>query len=358
MEPTPTTSGRPPTPDAAVRASTGDAGAEAGRVHTVSLAQNEQSFTAREGERLLGAARRSGTWLPFECGWGSCGTCKATLVEGTTELLFPGAPSYSERDARRNRILLCQSVATSDVTIKPYRFSDEPVPELATRDEVAELIKVEELGPSISRFTFRLTEPVTYQEGQYAILQVAPQIWRCYSMEDLSGSNTVSFIAKRYDGGVGSNALFALEPGSSVAMELPYGGMWLKPPPTAAVLVAGGTGISPILALVRRLVADRDPRPVRVYYGAGSPAELVAWDELHELVAALPDGQLSGAVVEADEDWNGTTGLVTESLAHCVELTADADVYLAGPPAMVDAVLALLKDHNVGMDRISFDKFG
>lgn len=357
MDPTPATPRRHSTLDTTTPPAI-DAVAESAPAHKVTITQNGQSFMAREGERLLGAARRSGLWLPFECGWGSCGTCKVTVIDGSADLLFPGAPSFNAGDVRRNRLLLCQSVATSDMTIKPFRVSDEPRPDLATRDEVAELIKVEELGPAIGRFTFQLTEPASYREGQYAALQVAPSLWRCYSMENLSGSQTVSFIAKRYEGGVGSNALFALVPGSSIAMELPYGGMWIQPPPTAVVLVAGGTGISPILAMVRRLAADGDARPVRVYYGAKSPAELVAWDELHDLVASLPDGRLSGAVVEADEAWNGATGVITESLVHCVELTADADVYLAGPPPMVDAVLALLKDHNVGMNRISFDKFG
>lgn len=326
--------------------------------YQVTVTKNGQTFTAREGERLLGAARRAGVWVPFECGWGSCGTCKVTLVQGSAELVFPDAPSFDERDVRRNRILLCQSVATSDLAIKPFQVSDQPTPERATRDDIAELFKVEELGPGINRFTFQLTAPVSYLEGQHAALQVAPDLWRCYSMEHLSGSDTVSFIAKRYEGGPGSNALFELSPGTSIEIELPYGGMWLKPPPTPAVLVAGGTGISPILAMVRRLAAERDARPVRVYYGAGSPAELVAWDELHELVASLPDGVLTGAVVEADENWDGTEGFVTEALAHCVELKADADVYLAGPPPMVDAVLAVLKEHNVGMNRISYDRFG
>jgi NAD(P)H-flavin reductase/ferredoxin len=326
--------------------------------HAVTVSPSGQRFEVRAGERLLGAARRAGVWMPFECGWGSCGTCKVTLLEGTAELLFPDAPSWNERDLRRNRILACQSVATSDLTIKPYRVSDTPAPELATRDDVGELIKVEPLGPDISRFTFRLEGPAEYLEGQYAVLEVTPGVRRCYSMADLAGSDLVSFIAKRYDGGAGSNALFALTPGTTLAVELPYGGMWLKAPDRPVVLVAGGTGISPILAMVRRLAQAKDPRPVRAYYGAGSPPELVAWDELSELVAELPDGALTGAVVEADEDWNGTTGFVTDALVHCVELTADADVYLAGPPPMVDAVLAVLMEHDVGMNRVSYDRFG
>jgi toluene monooxygenase electron transfer component len=325
---------------------------------SVTIRQTGQTFIARPGERLLAAGRRAGVWLPFECGWGSCGTCKATLDSGTVDLVFPEAPSYDQRDVRRKRVLLCQSVATSDITIKPWRVSKEPPAGFATRDDVAELIKVEELGPAISRFTFRLGAPAEYHEGQYAVLQLTEGIRRCYSMEDLSGTDTVSFIAKRYEDGVGSGALFDLTEGSSIAIELPYGGMWAAEGSAPLVLVAGGTGISPILAMVRRLVADQDTRPIRVYYGARSPAELVAWDELRDLVASLPDGELTGAVVDADHTWAGSTGLVTDALTQCAELATDAQVYLAGPPSMVDAVLALLKDHDVEMNRISFDKFG
>lgn len=325
--------------------------------YKVTISQNGWVFGAREGERLLGAARRAGVWVPFECGWGSCGTCKATLVEGTTELVFD-APAFHERDLRRKHVLLCQSVATSDVTIKPFRVGHEPVGELATRDDVGELVGIEDLGPDIRRFVFRLASPVSYLEGQYAALEVGPDLWRCYSMEALAGSDHVSFIAKRYEGGVGSNALFALAPGAQVAMELPYGGMALNPPPTPAVLVAGGTGISPILAMVRRLVAERDSRPIRVYYGAGSPAELVAWQELSDLVAELSDGTLTGVVVDAASGWEGPTGFVTEALTNCAELAEDAEVYLAGPPPMVDAVLAVLKERDVQLHRISYDRFG
>jgi NAD(P)H-flavin reductase/ferredoxin len=326
--------------------------------YKATVSPSGESFALRAGERLLGAARRAGVWLPFECGWGSCGTCKVTVLEGDVELVFPGAPSVNERDVRRKRAVACQVAATSDVVFKPFRVSDVPAPTLATRDDTAELVEVEELGPEIRRFVLRLSRPSEYLEGQYAILEVAPGLRRCYSMAGLAGSDTVCFIAKRYPGGAGSEALFALSPGDAVPIELPYGAMWLRETDRPLVLVAGGTGISPILAVVRRLAASGDQRPVRVFYGAGSPAELVAWGELSALVADLADGVLTGAVVDAGDDWVGTRGFVTDALVHCEELAADGDVYLAGPPPMVDAVLGVLKDRSVGLDRISYDRFG
>ena len=85
---------------------------------TVTIESGGIQFDARADETLLQAARRSGLQLPHECGWGSCGTCKVTLVAGETALLFAGSPAISPRDARTGRIVACQSMARSDLTIR------------------------------------------------------------------------------------------------------------------------------------------------------------------------------------------------------------------------------------------------
>ena len=77
-------------------------------------------------------------------------------------------------------------------------------------------------------------------------------------------------------------------------MELPYGGMWLQEGDRPVVLIAGGTGISPVLALTRHLAATGDRRPVRVFYGAKGPAfyleNPVFWAKI---IAFLVVGMLS-----------------------------------------------------------------
>ena len=56
--------------------------------------------------------------------------------------------------------------------------------------------------------------------------------------------------------------------------------------------------------------------------------------------------------------WPVTTGFVTDALApHLDELT-EADIYLAGPPPMGDAVVARLRGLEVRLDRIHYDRFG
>jgi NAD(P)H-flavin reductase/ferredoxin len=326
--------------------------------HRVTVAGSGESFELVEGDRILTAARRSGVWFPFECGWGGCSVCKVTLVDGETRLLFPGAPAVDARDARRRRILLCQSTATTDLVIRPTRVADAPQPERGTVDRTARLDDVALLGPGIARFRFVLSEPAAYRPGQYAVLELAPGLRRCYSMAGLPGTADVEFIVKQYASGEGSPLLFDLPRGAEIGLELPYGDAWLRPGRRPLLLVAGGTGISAILALVRQLVADADPRPVHVGYGAATRDELVCWDELGALVGRLRDGRVHGALLRPGGDWAGVEGLVTTALEPLLPGLGDAEVYLAGPPPMARAVSEQVRASGIPVDRVHVDSFG
>ncbi len=333
-----------------------------GGCYEVALAGTDLRFVARPGERLLAAARRAGVWLPFECGWGSCGTCKLTLVEGEAELLAPDAPALSPADARRRRILACQSAAASELTLKTHLAAPAlragPPARRPTRDHVAELTGSEPAGPDIRLFSFALDGVSRYLPGQYAILELGPGLRRCYSMAGLPGAAAVEFIAKRYPGRPGSTALFSLRPGDQVPAELPYGDTWLRPGGRDVVLVAGGTGVSPVLALLRQLASLSYAGRVDVVYGANTPAELVFAGELEALVGRLPAAALHPTVLRPHTAWSGGTGLVTGTLARLLPGSGDADYYVAGPPVMVDSTLAVLREGGVSLDRVHYDRFG
>jgi toluene monooxygenase electron transfer component len=326
--------------------------------HRVVVAGTDTSFDVVEGERILGAALRSGVWLPFECGWGSCGTCKVTLVEGEVETLLTDAPAISPRDARRSRVLACQSTAKSDLVVKPTWVETKPRTGLATRRRPAMLTERVEIGPAIFRLIFTIDGPADFHEGQHAVIDLGGGMRRCYSMSNRPGSAEVEFIMKRYAGRPGSEAVSALTPGAAVHLEMPYGDMWIRDGDAPVCLVAGGTGIAPILGMLRRLAADGDDRPVRVIYGANISEELVCWQDLAQLVSELSDAELVGALSTAHEGWSGVQGFVTHALEPKLGELADADFYIAGPPVMTNAVTALLKAGGVQLDRIRYDSFG
>ena len=333
------------------------------RAHRVAIADTDISFEVPPGERILTAALRAGAWVPFECGWGSCGTCKVTLVEGEVDTLFPSAPAISPRDARRNKILACQSTPVSDLVVKPTWVEDAPREGLATQRCAAVLTTKDEIGPAIFQLGFTCERPVAFHEGQHAVIEVGGDrdgggLRRCYSMSNRPGSTTAEFIMKRYDGKVGSEAVSALSCGDEVGIEMPYGEMWIRDSQTPVCLVAGGTGIAPILSMLRRLASDADPRPVRVVYGANMLDELVCWNDLAALGGELPNAVLVGALAKPHPGWEGVEGLVTHALEPMLDDLSTADFYIAGPPVMTNAVRAQLGHKGIQLDRIRYDSFG
>ena len=327
-------------------------------VHRVAIAGTGTDFDVVEGERILTAAMRAGVWVPFECGWGSCGTCKMTLVDGDVEALFADAPSVSPRDARRARILACQSTPKSNLVVKPTWVEVAPRKGLATRRCPAVLAERDEIGPAIFRLTFTVDHTLSFHEGQHAIIDLGSGLRRCYSMANRPGTTEIEFIMKRYPGRAGSEAVSALKLDDRVHIEMPYGDMWIRDGETPVCLVAGGTGIAPILSMLRRLADNSESRPVYVVYGANIQDELVCWAELASLVGVLAHAELVGALSTAHDGWNGVEGLVTHALEPMLDALRGAEFYIAGPPVMTNAVRELLSEGGIQIDRIRYDSFG
>lgn len=327
--------------------------------YTIKVQQAGATFSAKADETLLQAARRAGVSLPYECGWGGCGTCKLTLVEGETELLFKDAPAIRPRDARRKRILACQAMARSDLTIKPsmgYSLQRDVV----CREQTAELIEVETLAPNIRRFTLVPEKSAQFLPGQYAILHFSASLRRAYSMCNLPDGKTLQMISKHYAGGAGSGAFAAMRPGEKIRIEAPFGACTLSKDQGRKVFIAGGTGISPILSLVRQAAAERIDfgAPTDVVYCARRPEDLAAGEELSEATALLFGARYLPTVEYASKDWKGGVGRATDALSQIAFKPDAVEIYVAGPPVMVNAVKTQVWEAGVPITRVHFDSFG
>ena len=144
-------------------------------------------------------------------------------------------------------------------------------------------------------------------------------------------------------------------------MELPYGVAYLHESQRPLVFVAGGTGVSPILALLREVATtSRMADHVRwMFYGANTPEELVLREEIESLIASLPEARFIPVLCNQPSDtFFCERGFVTEALPRYLKDFSTYDYYLAGPPVMVHAALALLREHHVPITQIHYDSFG
>ncbi|MFJ6776286.1 2Fe-2S iron-sulfur cluster-binding protein, partial [Kitasatospora sp. NPDC091257] len=123
--------------------------------------------------------------------------------------------------------------------------------------------------------------------------------------------------------------------------------------------VAGGTGLAPLLAMVRRMAEWQDPQPARLLLGVNEPQDVFGLDELASVAAELPGFRYDICVRRPGPDRSGPTGTPADLLAAALpELgTTTPDLYVCGPPPLVDAVLRTAALAGVPSDQIHRERF-
>jgi NAD(P)H-flavin reductase len=175
-----------------------------------------------------------------------------------------------------------------------------------------------------------------------------------------SRSHEIELMVKLMANGLFSEYLRGqLKVGDRLTLKGPYGSFYLRPTARPALLIAGGSGMAPMLSILREMAEQRDPRSVMFFYGARAKRDLFQLEELFGLEKLLPGFRFIPALSEptAQDDWTGATGLITEVVAREVEDASSMEVYLCGPSAMIDSALVVLAQLGVNEDRIYYDKF-
>ena len=339
-------------------------GGDGARSYRITLSGSGATFTCRSDETLLRAGLAAGLAMPYECASGACGSCKARLVDGHVTMRWPDAPGLSARDrARGNRILCCQSLPTGDcsINVRAEAGNSEPVPWPIS----AEVTEIADLCDGVRRIVLNTETPVDFLAGQFVLLRLPGDSGdRAYSMANApTGANELVFLIKAKPGGRATAYLFdRMAVGDGIDLEGPYGRGYLREdserPPIA---VAGGSGLAPMLSIVRRAVGLWPDRPVHLYFGVDTPAALFCLDEIAALAALFPRFHPMLAVRDGWPDACSLpveTGLVGDVMRRGEPDLQGADLYLAGPGGMVDAVLAqTVRANAIPADRVFFDRF-
>ncbi len=331
-------------------------------------------FACEPGEKILHAGLRSGVELPYECGTGTCGTCKARLVSGRVESEWPDAPGgrYLKSPAE---LLMCQCVAREDCALEvgllKAREASAPLPGALGGHVVARRA----LTHDVAAFDVDLDRPLDFDAGQFALLSV-PGIAgaRAYSMVHFErAARRLSFVVKKKPGGAVSEWLFGdgVE-GTPLGLFAPLGHATFQPGlPKHVLCIAGGSGIAGMMSILERAGAAGhfSGWDGRVFFGVRAERDGFFLDELQALQARYP-GRLAVTIALSDEEVPASLPAAYPGLAFARGLVhavagermkgrfADVRAYVAGPPPMVDASLRLLlREARLSPADIRYDKF-
>ncbi len=335
------------------------------------------SFAASPGERLLHSGLTAGVGLPHECATGTCGSCKATVVKGEVDHLWPSAPGVKScRNA--NEILLCQSAAKVDAEFSLRNsFIARCNPPCGYAN--GELALYKALTPEVSLYTLKLTRPIAYHPGQFVLLSgFGVSGPRAYSMtRHEPGSDELNLLIRK---GAGAFTKMLFDEGAKgpVTVFGPVGrAIFSCSENRPFVAVAGGSGIAGMLAIIHHALNEGHFRKHQshVFFGLRSAEDAYLMDEL-SLAVAQSDENLKVTVTFSDAPFpphfparypllQFTQGFVSDAVVKKLfqEESALQDAkpifFVAGPPPMVNATMrALMVDGKISPTEIRYDRFG
>ncbi|MBY6412809.1 1,6-dihydroxycyclohexa-2,4-diene-1-carboxylate dehydrogenase [Rhodococcus sp. BP-252] len=315
-------------------------------------------ITCADGQTVADAAYRSRINIPLDCRDGACGTCKALCESGDYNGGVYLEDALSDSESEQGYCLPCSMTPKSDLVLQIA--STSAVAKTQASTYLTTITAVDRLSPTTVRLVVRSPESVdlAFLPGQYVNISVpGGEETRSYSFSNTPGAEELEFLVKLTPGGLMSTFLDErAEVGNDISFTGPHGSFFLREADRPALLLAGGTGLAPILSILRKLNDENSSRPVHLVYGASTDDDVVLLDELEQLAKSLENLTWDYCVADPNstaEHKGYVTGLIEPK--HLYD--GDVAVYLCGPPPMVEAVRSYFTNEGVEPTGFYYEKF-
>ena len=330
--------------------------------HKVTLQPGGKTFTVAEGERVLEAALRQGIHLPYGCRTGSCGTCRAHVVAGESH--YPDGPplALTALEMHSGEALLCRAVPRTDLTLEAQAI--DAMAHLRVRAMPSRVARLQPLAHDVMGLYLRLpaVERLQFLPGQYIDILLPENHRRSFSLANPPHDDKLLELhVRNVPGGLFSREVFQhLHEGALLRIQGPLGTFFLREDSTRPiVMIAGGTGYAPIQAMLRHLFESEHRREVSFYWGARAVRDLYADAKLKEWMRSQPGFRYAPVLSEPlpEDRWTGRRGFVHQAVLEDFPDLSGHDIYLSGPPPMVQAARTAFPGRGADPLRMYSDSF-
>jgi benzoate/toluate 1,2-dioxygenase reductase component len=311
------------------------------------------------GETVADAAYRQGINIPLDCRDGACGACKCFAEAGQYDLGEEYVEdALSEEEAEQGYVLTCQMRVESDCVIRVPASSDVCKTQQANYEAVISAVR--QLSDSTIALSIKgeALSKLAFLPGQYVNLKVpGSEQTRAYSFSSLPKDGEVSFLIRNVPGGLMSSFLTGLaKAGDSMTLAGPLGSFYLREIKRPLLLLAGGTGLAPFTAMLEKIANEGSAHPLHLIYGVTNDFDLVEMDRLEALAARIPNFTYSACVANPDSQYPHK-GYVTQHIEPKHLNEGEVDIYLCGPPPMVEAVSGYIREQGIQPANFYYEKF-
>jgi len=329
----------------------------------VTLLPSQQVLSIENDETILDAALRAGLNLPHSCKGGHCSSCRALIING--EVIYPrgATPGITEQEQQAGYTLLCQAhPLTTELTIE-IREIRPPVAEHHIQSLPCRIEQMRALAPGVMAVLLRLpaNEIFSFVAGQYVDIMLPQNRRRSFSIANPPhDAEFIELHIRKVAGGEFTQQLFdGMKEKTLLRLEGPLGQFWFREESSRpALLIGGGTGYAPLRAMLRHLLERRDSRPLHLYWGAQTRADLYEDAMLRDLANRFPNLSYTPVLSDASGDaWQGRTGWVHAAVLQDHPQLQQFDIYASGPPIMVETIRHQFIERGLPPEQLFFDSF-
>jgi CDP-4-dehydro-6-deoxyglucose reductase len=316
------------------------------------------AFEVAPGETILAAALRQGIGLPYGCRNGQCGACAATLIEG--ELDYPGGKTEGLEGRPAGTCLPCQAVPLSDLTLRVAEV--RALSQVEVRLLPCRLERKERLNHDVMRLWLKLPESQRLQffAGQYLDFILQDGHKRAFSIANAPHDDALIELHVRHvPGGAFTDHVFhGMAEKTILRIQAPLGTFILREESDRPMIfVGGGTGFAPLKGMIEHAMYCGTHRPMHLYWGVRSRRDLYLPELPEHWARDWPGFAYTPVFSEPDPDWGGRTGFVHEAVVADHPDLSGFDIYMSGPPAMVEAGRLACEARGATMDHMFSDAF-
>jgi len=334
---------------------------------TLSTRDNQQfEFSCEDNQNVQAAAEVASLYPPFGCKSGSCGACLGSCKSGKYELESYSEDVLSAEAVANGEILLCRTIPSSDLEISlPY--DSESVQQTLTAPRDAEIISIDKVAERTLKLVLQLKEDpevglsFEFEPGQFVELEITDlNLMRAYSLANTANwEGRLEFLIRLQPNGKFSDFLQQTSVGQAVLVHAPSGAFVInKQSSNPRCFIAGGTGLAPFLSILSRMAEWAEDHPTHLFLGVNNEAEILCQQELATLQQSLPQLTVEICVWKPEDNWQGFIGTPVDAFKAYLENSGnEVDVYLCGPPILVESSTTAALDAGIDKEHIYSEKF-
>ncbi len=328
----------------------------------VTIRPSGHEFEVEESESILDGAQRAGYILPYSCRNGVCGSCKNRLLSGRIDYGNASPTTLTEEDKAKGLALLCQARALENVVIEAEEI--DAVHDIQIRILPCRVATMDKLTHDVMglKLTLPQNQRLQFLAGQYIDILLKDGRRRSFSLANAPHNDEQLELQIRHvpDGYFTTHVFEKMKEKDLLRFRGPLGIFFLREDSERPILmVAGGTGLAPVKAILEHIFHVGIERSVQLYWGVRAKRDLYLmgllnqWDEKYANFSFVP--VLSEPAEE--DNWQGRTGWVHEAMIADHADLSDVEVYASGPPPMINALKGVIFDHGLTPNRLFYDSF-